>query len=277
MRRDEFCILDGIEIHYSEWGDVDAPPVVCLHGLSRVGRDFDVLARQLADEYRVLCPDLPGRGLSEWSPNHYTLAAMSDLITEFYDVLELASTHVVGTSMGGTLGLRLAATELSSRIETLVLNDVGPAPVDDAAEGGVQRIIDYLTNPPSFPRFSEMEAYFREAYATFNDQTDAEWTRLTRTSSRRSDTGEFTPNYDSRIVEPGVTADPATDPWRHWENLRVPTLVIRGAESDILREATFEKMVDTRPETETLIVDCGHAPALNTDRQIQAIRSLFST
>lgn len=277
MRRDEFCELDGVEVHYSEWGEADARTVVCVHGLSRVGRDFDPLARDLAADYHVLCLDMPGRGLSEWSPSHYDPAAMVDLLVEFYDELGLESTSYVGTSMGGTLGIRLAADELSDRIEALVLNDVGPEPAEDeGAEAGIQRIIDYLTNPPTYDRFSDMEAYFREAYATFSEQTDAEWRRLTRTSSRRTDDGQFTPNYDTRIVEPVVTAESERDPWALWEAIDAPTLVVRGVDSDILGEETFEEMLERRPETESLIVDCGHAPALNTDEQISAIRSILS-
>lgn len=276
MRRDEFRTLDGVEIHYSEWGDEDAPPVVCVHGLSRVGRDFDPLARDLADDYRVLCPDMPGRGLSEWAPTHYSPEAMVDLLVAFYDELGLESTRYVGTSMGGTLGIRLAADDLADRIDALVLNDVGPEPSEDeGAEGGIQRIIDYLTNPPTYDRFTEMEAYFREAYATFNEQSDAEWRRLTRTSSRRTDDGQFTPNYDTGIVEPVVTAESERDPWALWEAVDVPTLVLRGEDSDILGEGTFEEMQARRPEVETLVVDCGHAPALNTDRQRSRVRSIF--
>jgi pimeloyl-ACP methyl ester carboxylesterase len=277
MRRDEFCELDGVEIHYSEWGEPDAPPIVCVHGLSRVGRDFDPLARELADDYRVLCPDLPGRGLSEWATTHYEPASMVSLLVAFYEELGLESTRYVGTSMGGTFGVRLAAEDLADRIDALVLNDVGPGPAQDAdAEAGIQRIVDYLTNPPAFDRLTEMEDYFREAYATFNEQSDAEWRRLTRTSARRTDDGQFTPNYDPRIVEPVVRADPDADPWDLWEAIDVPTLVLRGRNSDILAEETFEEMLERRPETESLVVDCGHAPALNTDEQQSAIRSILS-
>jgi pimeloyl-ACP methyl ester carboxylesterase len=277
MRRDEFCELDGVEIHYSEWGEPDAPPIVCVHGLSRVGRDFDPLARELADDYRVLCPDLPGRGLSEWATTHYEPASMVSLLVAFYEELGLESTRYVGTSMGGTFGVRLAAEDLADRIDALVLNDVGPGPAQDAdAEAGIQRIVDYLTNPPTFDRLTEMEDYFREAYATFNEQSDAEWRRLTRTSARRTDDGQFTPNYDPRIVEPVVRADPDADPWDLWEAIDVPTLVLRGRNSDILAEETFEEMLERRPETESLVVDCGHAPALNTDEQQSAIRSILS-
>ena len=272
----EFHTVDGVEVHYTEWGDEDAPVVVCVHGLSRVGRDFDPLARALSDDYRVLCPDMPGRGLSEWAPDRYDPESLVELLVGFYDDLGLESTRYVGTSMGGQLGIALTAGPLADRVDRLVINDVGPAPADDEeAEEGIDRIIEYLTNPPTFDRFSEMEAYFREVYDTFSDQTDAEWRRLTRTSSRRTDEGTFTPNYDTRIVEPLLTAEPSEDPWALWEAVDVPTLVLRGRDSDILAEATLEEMLERRPETEHLEIECGHAPSLNDDRQIGAIRSLF--
>lgn len=276
MRRDAFVTVDGVELHYSDWGADDAPPVVCVHGLSRVGRDFDSLARELADDYRVVCPDMPGRGLSEWSPDHYTPEAMTTLLVGFCDALGFDAVRWVGTSMGGILGMTLAAGPMADRIDRLVLNDVGPSPTgDESAQEGIDRIIDYLTNPPTFARFTEMESYFRETYATFSELTDDEWRRLTRTSSRRTDDGALTPNYDPRIVEPMVTAETDDDPWAMWETIDAPTLVLRGANSDVLAPETFEEMKRRRPAIETVVVDCGHAPSLNTDTQIEPIRALF--
>lgn len=276
MHAEEFVTVDGIEVHYAAWGNVGDPAVLCVHGLSRVGRDFDPVGRALADGYRVLCPDLPGRGLSEWAPDRYAPRALLELLVEFYDALDLSETRYVGTSLGGVLGMTLAAGPLADRIDRLVVNDVGPAPAADPdAEEGVERIVEYLTNPPTFDRFTEMEAYFRDVYATFSEQSDTEWRRLTKTSARRTDDGAFTPNYDPRVVEPVLRAEPPDDPWGTWTSIDAPTLVLRGRESDVLAESTFEEMLERRPETESLVVDCGHAPALNDDRQIGAIRSLF--
>ncbi|MES3517488.1 MAG: alpha/beta hydrolase [Natronomonas sp.] len=276
MRTDRFLDVDGVELHYSEWGNSEAPPVVCLHGLSRVGRDFDPLAAELESDYRVLCPDLPGRGLSEWTPARYAPTAMIELLVGFCDALELPSLRVVGTSMGGSLGMRLAAGSLSDRIDALVVNDVGPGP-EAASEDGIERILEYLTDPPTYDRFSEMEAHYRRTYATFSEMTDAEWRRLTRTSSRRTDDGRWTPNYDTRIVEPVLRSEPDVDGWATWDAIEVPTLVIRGTDSDILEEGAFEEMQRRRPAIETLEIDCGHAPALNVEEQIEPIRSLFET
>lgn len=276
MHADEFVTVDGVEMHYAAWGDADSPPVVCVHGLSRVGRDFDPLARRLAGEYRVLCPDLPGRGLSEWAPSRYDPSALADLLVGFCDALELASLRWVGTSMGGRLGMALAAGPLSERVEALVMNDVGPAEEDEADSEGIQRIVEYLTDPPTYGALSALESYYRETYAEFGEMSDAEWRRFTLTSARRRDDGAWTPGYDTRIVEPVVRADPDVDPWALWDGLDVPTLVLRGEHSDILSEAALGEMLERRPEAETLTVDgCGHAPALNTDRQVEAIRSTF--
>ena len=277
MRTDEFVTVDGVELHYSDWGPSDAPPVVCVHGLSRVGRDFDPLARELAGDYRVVCPDMPGRGLSEWNTEYYTPEAMATLLVEFCDALGFDSVRWVGTSMGGLLGMALAAGPMADRIERLVLNDVGPSTAEDeSAAEGIDRIIDYLTNPATFARVTELEAHFRETYATFSEMTDEEWRRLTVTSCRRTDDGTVVQNYDTRIVEPMVTAESETDPWVLWEAIDAPTLVLRGTESDILAAETFEKMQRRRPEIETVLVDCGHAPSLNTEKQIEPIRSLFA-
>lgn len=277
MHADEFVTVDGIELHYAARGDPEAPAVVCLHGLSRVGRDFDPLARRLADDYRVLCPDLPGRGLSEWAPGRYAPAAMVELLVGFCDALDLETVRWVGTSMGGRLGLALAAGPLSDRSRRLVMNDVGPPEEDEEDDEAVQEIVDYLTDPPTHARLTDLEAYYRDTYAEFGEMSDEEWRRFTLTSARRGDDGAWTPAYDPRIVEPVVRADPAVDPWELWDALDVPTLVLRGERSDILPEGTFAEMRERRPETETLVVEgCGHAPALNTDRQVDAIRKLLA-
>jgi pimeloyl-ACP methyl ester carboxylesterase len=279
-RRDGFVAVDDLELHYSEWGDESAPPVVCVHGLSRVGRDFDPLARRLEDEYRVLCPDAPGRGLSEWADDpdeRYSPEGLSEILVGFCDALDVEEMRWVGTSMGGSLGIGLAAGPLRERITHLVCNDVGPAPAeDDAAGAGIERIVEYLSNPPAFERFTELERYYRETYATYSDQTDEEWRRFALTSARRLEDGRFAPAYDPRVVEPLLTAELDVDPWELWESIGAPTFVLRGERSDVLSESTFEEMIERRPETESLVVDCGHAPALNTDDQIDPIREFLA-
>ena len=119
----------GRELHYTEWGAADAPPVIMWHGLARTGRDFDDLAQALADDYRIICPDAIGRGLSQWSPDpvaEYQLDFYATLARALADGLSLARVRWVGTSMGGATGMHAAATTLRNRISHLVVNDIGP-------------------------------------------------------------------------------------------------------------------------------------------------------
>ena len=279
-RTDEFVTADGVELHYSAWGDPSNPPVVCVHGLSRVGRDFDPLAREL-DDYRVLCPDVQGRGLSEWAPEEaaeewYAGSRLARTLEAFFDELGIGEARYVGTSMGGQLGIGLAAGPLEDRITHLVVNDVGPAPADDEdAQEGIDRIVEYLTDPPQFDRLTELEAYYRETYSTFSEMTDDEWRVFTVGSARRTGEGDFAPAYDPRVVEPLLTEERGVDPWAAWEAVDVPTLVLKGERSDILADETFEEMRERRPEIETLVVDSGHAPSLNVSDQVEPVRELF--
>jgi pimeloyl-ACP methyl ester carboxylesterase len=280
-RTDNFVDVDGTELHYSMWGDMDAPPVVCVHGLSRVGRDFDFLAERLLNDYSVFCPDMPGRGLSQWAEEDeaeslYTASRMTELLVGFFNALDIDSARYVGTSMGGQLGMALAAGPLASRLSHLVLNDVGPAPAaDEAAQEGIDRIISYLSDPPSFPRLSELETYYRETYATFSDLTDEEWRIFTVGSARRTRDGEFAPAYDPRVVKPLLTEEPDTDPWTIWETIATPTMVLKGERSDILADKTFNRMCKTR-DIVTREYDCGHAPSLNVPEQVAPIQAFLS-
>lgn len=249
--------------------------MVCVHGLSRVGRDFDPLAAALAGDFRVLCPDVPGRGLSEWAddPADYAPEPLLNTLVGFCDKLDLDALCWIGTSMGGQPGMAAAAGPLRDRVSHLVVNDVGPAPDED--DGGVERIVKYLSDPPVFDALTGLEEYYRETYASFGDLSDVEWRRFTRTSARRRDDGRFTPDYDPRIVDPLLSADPVPDPWAMWESITANVFVIHGRNSDVLSDATFREMRERRPDTGTLEVNCGHAPALNDAEQIGAVRSFF--
>lgn len=280
MRTDRFAAVDDLEVHYSEWGESDAPPVVCVHGLSRVGRDFDPLARALEDDYRVVCPDLPGRGLSEWADDEerYTAGAMADLLVGFCDALDLESLSFVGTSLGGRLGTILSAGTLADRISHLVLNDPAlEVPSGDAAgdEGGRDRIRSYLTSPPTFDRLTELEGYYRDTYAAMSEQSDREWARFTRTSARRTDGGTVTPNYDTRIVDPLFDEAEGVDEWPVFEGADAEMLVIRAEASDVLHEPVFEEMLDRRPDADSMVVPGGHPPPLNREADHRRIRAFL--
>ncbi|MFB6142549.1 MAG: alpha/beta fold hydrolase [Halorientalis sp.] len=278
-RTDAFVTVEGTELHYSAWGDPADPPVLCVHGLSRNGRDFDPLARALAADYHVLCPDMPGRGWSEWADDPaaaYGDAAMVETLVGFCRKLDLNDIRYVGTSMGGGLGMALAGGPLADEISHLVVNDISPDPQAEAAPEAMARLAEYVPDPPSFRTVTELEGYFRELYeGRFSEMTDAEWRRLAVTSARRTDDGRVAPAYDPDILA-GEDAADGPDPWDIWAAIEADILIIRGRDSEILLTEPFERMQEVQPGAETVEVDCGHAPALNVPAQITPIREFFA-
>ncbi len=266
-----YAVCRGREIHYTEWGREAAPAVLMWHGLARTGRDFDELAASLADRYRVLCPDQIGRGLSEWSPDpdrEYCLDFYAGIARGFADALGLERVRWVGTSMGGALGIRAAATTLHGRILSLVVNDIGPSLPAAAAE----RIRSYVGVPPQFARVSELEDYLRHVYAPFGALTDAQWRRMTQTSVRRRQNGNVTTHYDPAIVRQLFVHPRDYEQWEFWDSLHLPALVLRGAQSDLLLPDVARAMTSRGPRARLVeFADCGHAPALNVPAQIETV------
>jgi pimeloyl-ACP methyl ester carboxylesterase len=266
-----YTVCCGREIHYTEWGRPEAPPVLLWHGMGRNCRDFDDLAAALSGRFRVLCPDQIGRGLSEWSPDpdvEYCLAFYAMIARAFADALGLDRLRWVGTSMGGALGIRAADTTLRGRILSLVVNDIGPTLPGAAAE----RIRGYVGAPPAFARVSELEAYLRQIYAPFGALTDAQWRRMTETSVRRRLNGHVTTHYDPAIVRQLFVHPRDCEQWDHWDALDLPVLVLRGAESDLLLPEVAEAMTRRGPCARLAeFAGCGHAPALNVPAQIETV------
>jgi len=280
-RADKFVSVEDFEIHYSEWGCEEDRVVLCMHGFSRPGRDFDVVAAALADSYRVLCPELPGRGLSEWSATpeeDYDMAGSSRVIAGFCDALGIDKLRWIGTSMGGSLGIFAGANHLREEIEQLVVNDSGPGqlegePID---EEGIDRIVSYLSSPPVFDTLSDHESYFRETYEPFSEMTDQEWRRFTITAARRTGDGLFTPNYDTRAVEPYFSDSDRTRLWDDWDQFDAESLVLRGEDSDVLSPEVAAEMERRRSDCSVLEIEgCGHAPSLNVENQIEPIREFL--
>lgn len=279
-RTDRFVTVDGLELHYSEWGNPRDPPVVCVHGLSRVGRDFDQLATALEEEYHVLCPDMPGRGWSEWSDNPaaYTSETMAQRLVGFCDDLGLDSLRWVGTSMGGGLGMALAAGALADRITHLVVNDMPPDPAVHAEDVALERIDEYVGNPPHEDTVTDLVEYYKEIYqGRFSEMSEEEWVHFTVTSARRTDDGGVTRAYDPHILE---ALDPEAgddqDPWEAWESIEAEVMIVHGADSEILPGPVYEEMLERRPDAASLEVDCGHAPKLNVSAQIDPIREFLA-
>ena len=257
----------GREIHYLEWGAQHAETVIAWHGLARTCRDMDDIALHLAQRYRVICPDTIGRGLSQWSPEperEYCLSFYEQLASSLVDQLGLTQFHWLGTSMGGAIGTRAAARSLHGRVRRLVLNDNGP----ELADAAITRIRSYAGNPAAFATVSELEAYFRSVYKPYGWLSDAQWRRLTESSTRRLPDGRVTPHYDPAMVMQFTHHDDEYLQWDDWERLDIPVLCLRGETSDLLLPDVAERMRGSGPCAVVVeIKDCGHAPALNTPEQ----------
>ena len=265
----------GFNIHYTVWGDASLPVVIAWHGLARTGRDFDALAEQLAPHYRVICPDTIGRGLSQWSKaphNDYSFATYARITLDLMNALQIERAHWIGTSMGGALGTVCAAglevPALQGRIRSLILNDIAP----EISTAAVERIKAYAGQPPAFDTVPELEAFFRQAYAPFGFQTDAQWTHLAETSTRRLPDGRVTPHYDPAITQQFFREVPEYPMWTEYDALTLPVMVMRGTNSDLISPDTLRTMHMRGPgklgllRTEE-IAGCGHAPALNVPAQ----------
>lgn len=271
-----YLVCEDRELHYTEWGAGQHEAVVAWHGLARTGRDMDDIAAHLARRYRVICPDTLGRGLSQWSPHpehEYCLDFYSRLAVGLLDQLHVNECHWIGTSMGGALGIRLAAGALKGRIRRLVLNDIGP----QLGAAAVERIRTYAGNPPVFERMSELEQYFRTIYRPFGWLSDEQWRRLAETSARRTADGKLTPHYDPKMVLQFEHHPGDYDQWEAYDAIDVPMLCLRGETSDLLLAETAEEMRSRGPRAVVVtIAGCGHAPALNVPDQLGLVERFLS-
>jgi pimeloyl-ACP methyl ester carboxylesterase len=261
---------------YTEWGDPAKRRVlVCVHGLSRCGRDFDTLARAMASDYRVVCPDVPGRGLSGWlrNPMEYQVQTyVADMVT-LLARLDADCVHWVGTSMGGLVGMTLASLP-ETPLQKLVLNDVGPI----VAATSLARIGEYLGKAPAFPDYAAAVQYIRAVSAPFGAHSETEWSMLTEHVTRRQADGSYLMHYDPAIAVPFMAAkiDKDIELWNYYDAIKCPTLVIRGAQSDLLKRETLEQMAGRGPRAKTVeIPDVGHAPTLMHEDQITIVRDFL--
>jgi pimeloyl-ACP methyl ester carboxylesterase len=260
---------------YYEWpGPKEAPTLICVHGLTRNGRDFDVLAEALSARYRVISVDMPGRGKSEWLANagDYNYAVYLGDMTTLIARLDVERVDWVGTSMGGIIGMLFAALP-EAPLRRLVINDVGPF----IAKEGLERIGTYVGLDPSFPDLAALEAALRNIHAPFGPLSDAQWRHLAMHSARTKPDGTLGLAYDPRIAEPfKQRAIEDVDLWASWDGIKCPTLVLRGEQSDILRESDAQAMTQRGPRAKlTQFPGIGHAPALMADDQIAAIRDFL--
>lgn len=274
--------LDTQGLHrmaYWEWGDPANPKVlVCVHGLSRQGRDFDTLAQAMRGEYRVVCPDVVGRGQSDWlsDPSGYQIPAYAADMVTLLARLNAQTVHWVGTSMGGLIGLIVSALK-GSPISRLVLNDVGPVVEPEA----IARIGSYLGAPLRWKTLEEAADALWAISQGFGPHTREQWLALTRPMVKPDGDG-FIPHYDLKIAEPFRSITPEVAKageamiWAMYDSLRCRVLLLRGAESDLLSPATAKAMTERGPKAELReFAGVGHAPMLNSLDQIAVLREFL--
>jgi len=248
------------------WGDAANPALVCVHGLSRNARDFDVLAQALAADRYVVCADLPGRGRSGWLPDPQLYTPLNYL-TPLSHLLAWLDRPVdwLGTSLGGICGMLLAAAE-GAPIRRLVLNDIGPF----LPRAALERIAGYVGQIPDFADVSGLERYLRQVHAPFGALTDAQWRHMAAHSARTRPDGRVTLHFDPALTIPILQTPPAdTEMWGVWAAIRCPVLTLRGQSSDLLLSETLQQMGE---KSATHVVrDAGHAPALMDAPTIEVI------
>ncbi|MDR6855487.1 alpha/beta hydrolase [Variovorax guangxiensis] len=274
--------IAGREIHWMDWGGQGGPVVIAWHGLARTCRDMDELAMHFAERgFRVICPDTIGRGLSQWSPlpdDEYQQAFYARLAAGLCDALALERVHWIGTSMGGAIGTvcagGLVEPRMKARIASLVLNDNAP----QIADAAVERIRSYAGQPPAFDTVAELEAFFRTVYKPYGWLSDAQWRRLTETSTRRLPDGRVTPHYDPAMVRQFVVYPEDYVLWAHYDAIEAPVLCLRGVDSDLVLPETLTEMQRRGPGAAGRlqvieVPGCGHAPALNVPAHLDPIEA----
>lgn len=280
MKKHYITCLDSVGSHrmsYSQWGQEDNPNVlICVHGLTRNGRDFDFLARELEEKYCVICPDIVGRGESDWltDPKDYNLMVYAKDIFTLLQQLNLTKVDWLGTSMGGLIGMAIAS-QPESTIRRLIINDVGPF-IEQTA---LQRIAGYLLKEkPIFSNLADAEDYVRSTYQPFGNLTDEQWQHLTQYSVKPLPGGGYRLNYDPQISHPyqntPIDSLKAQEFWQWWETINCPILLLHGQESDLLLLDTIGKMKEIQSQmTVVSFPNVGHAPALMDKEQIGVIKS----
>ena len=262
---------------YTEWGDPANPQVlVCVHGLSRNGHDFDDLSRAMAGSHRIVCPDIVGRGRSDWlrDPSGYGVpqhvADMRVLIAR----LDVEAVHWLGTSMGGLIGMVLASLP-GTPVSRLLLNDVGPV----VSAESIRRIGEYIGRAPKFSGLDDAERYIRAVSAPFGALNDAQWRALTVSSVRPMADGGLEMIYDPAIADSfhRATAGGVVDLWPMFDRVRCPTRVVRGELSDLLSTEVAQAMTARGPHPDLVEVSgVGHAPMFMDEAQIAIAREFFT-
>jgi pimeloyl-ACP methyl ester carboxylesterase len=265
---------------YKEWGDPSNPKVlVCVHGVTRVSDDFDALAAAMSDRYRVICPDVVGRGRSSLlkDPTYYVVPQyVSDMVT-LVARLDVPQVDWFGTSMGALIGMGLAALP-DSPVSKMLMNDVGPTLSVEA----LSRIADYIGQDLRFDTWEQGRDYIRMISAPFGPHSDAQWDKLARDVLKQDADGHWRRHYDLALALPfkALTAENAKRGeaalWAAYDAIRCPVLLVRGSESDLLSRETAQQMSERGPRAKVVeLPGIGHAPTFMQADQIALAREFF--
>lgn len=261
-------------LHYYEWGEPDNDRVVvCVHGLTRTGRDFDHLAQTLARDFRVICPDIAGRGKSAWL-SHKEDYSYPQYCADMATLIARSGARTVdwvGTSMGGIIGMLLAA-QPRNPIRRLVINDVGPF----IPKLALERLKIYVGTAPTFESLEEGEIYLRFVSAPFGPLSDDQWRHLATHSFTEREGGKWAVRYDPAISHAFSGQINDINLWTYWDLIQCPVLLIRGADSDLLMPETAQEMTRRGPKARLVeFSGIGHAPMLMEEQQIEIVRDFL--
>jgi pimeloyl-ACP methyl ester carboxylesterase len=270
---------DGLRLHYRDYaGPADRPPIICIPGLTRNARDFEGVAERLAGEWRVICVDLRGRGESAHAKDPMTYVPLTYVedVEALIRQLGLSRFVLFGTSLGGLITMLLAMAD-NKRLAAAMINDIGPVIV----ERGLERIRSYVGRSQSWPTWLHAARYFSETLGdVYPDWPLDQWLVFAKRVCKLTPNGRIGFDYDMRIAEPFKVPGGATgfDLWQAFDGLKgVPSLVVRGALSDLLDEATVADMLARNAEMETVTVPrVGHAPTLDEPEAVEAIQRLLA-
>lgn len=259
------------ETHFLTWGDRQAPPLLLVHGLGGQAANYLELAEYLATTYRVIAPDLPGRGLSTWlTEQDYCFAYYQDVILALLTALKVDQLRWVGTSMGGALGFYMAADGLAGRVTHLVANDIGPTLPETVA----QAIAQGTSQLPVADTLQALAQRLAESFAAMSGlQRPLDyWIKRARYFSRRCEDGRYTLHYDPQVASQLIHHPSDFEQWDNFAAIDIPLMVIWGQRSEVLNREIFARMQAEKPAMSSLVIpDCGHAPLLDEENVLASI------
>lgn len=258
-------------IVYQDWGREDNPNIlICVHGLTRNSHDFDYLAEKLSSKYRVIAPDIVGRGSSDWLPDHrlYTIEQYINDMTLLIKHLGATSVDWLGTSLGGIIGMMMAAMP-QSPIKRLILNDIGAVITQDA----IALLANSLAKVPTFKTLEELRTFLMQAYAHTGTHKEEDWDYMSRYDHRINEDGTYNRNYDPKLLHsmgPILNAD--IDLWQFWKAVVCPTLIMHGENSMILTADICQQMLATNPHASLVTLPgVGHTPSFMQPSHIEVV------